>query len=246
MKQFSSGSSVSSQHSSYRDSCSPPSRSPGVRRTAWIVRPHRLGHRHRARMVRARLGSGGAVRRRQNLPSARSHWRNRRPSDARRLACHGGGARGGCASLLSCLAYVLATYQTADRDGTTEAAALLVLATGGSSAGSASAALGVELRPWAVLALAEKNLIRGLIARIGETELRAALRFAVLALVVLPLLPVGPLGPYDAIRPRALWRSSCCFPASASSSAISHDGPLVPSEAMALRASWVAWCHRQP
>jgi uncharacterized membrane protein (DUF4010 family) len=108
------------------------------------------------------------------------------------------------ASLLSCLAYVLATYQTADRDGTTEAAALLVLATG-VLCGLGFGGIGSGIAALAVLALAEKNRIRGLIARIGETELRAALRFAVLALVVLPLLPVGPLGPYDAIRPRALW-----------------------------------------
>jgi uncharacterized membrane protein (DUF4010 family) len=43
------------------------------------------------------------------------------------------------------------------------------------------------------------------VRRIGEVELRAALQFAVLALVVLPLLPTGPYGPYDAIRLRDLW-----------------------------------------
>ncbi|HEY7636295.1 MAG TPA: MgtC/SapB family protein [Gemmatimonadales bacterium] len=110
----------------------------------------------------------------------------------------------GGSALLTAAAYVVASQQTGDRDGTTEAAALLVLATGTlSSMGHASVAAGVAAV--AVLALAEKSRIRGFVTKIGETELRAALHFAVLAVVVLPLLPVGPYGPYDAIRPRELW-----------------------------------------
>jgi uncharacterized membrane protein (DUF4010 family) len=101
-------------------------------------------------------------------------------------------------------AYVVASHQTGDRDGTTEAAALLVLATGG-LCGLGYAFLGSGVAAIAVLALAEKGRIQGLISKIGEHELRAALRFAVLAIVVLPLLPTGPFGPYSAIRPRELW-----------------------------------------
>jgi uncharacterized membrane protein (DUF4010 family) len=110
----------------------------------------------------------------------------------------------GGSAVLAVAAYVVAAQQTHDRDGTTEAAALLVLATGGlSGLGSESVAAGVAAV--AVLALAEKSRIREFIHRIGETELRAALHFAVLAIVVLPLLPPGPFGPRDAIRPRELW-----------------------------------------
>jgi uncharacterized membrane protein (DUF4010 family) len=110
----------------------------------------------------------------------------------------------GGAALLSVAAYVVASWQTGDRDGTTEAAALLVLATGSlSGLGSESPAAGVAAV--AVLALAEKSRIREFIRKIGETELRAALHFAVLAIVVLPLLPAGPFGPRGAIRPRELW-----------------------------------------
>jgi uncharacterized membrane protein (DUF4010 family) len=110
---------------------------------------------------------------------------------------------GGSASL-AVAAYVVASQQTGDRDGTTEAAALLVLATGSlSGLGYGSIAAGVAAV--AVLALAEKSRIREFITRIGETELRAALHFIVLAVVVLPLLPTGPFGPRDAIRPRELW-----------------------------------------
>ena len=110
----------------------------------------------------------------------------------------------GGAALLAALAYAVAAYQTGDRDGTTETAALLVLATG-CLCGLGYGSVGSGVAAVAVLALAEKGRIRGFVARIGEHELRAALRFAVLALVVLPLLPEGPFGPDDAIRPRELW-----------------------------------------
>lgn len=107
-------------------------------------------------------------------------------------------------ALLAVGAYVVASLQTGDRDGTTEAAALLVLATGGlSGLGEESLAAGVAAL--AAVALAEKSRVRELITRIGQTELRAALQFTVLAVVVLPLLPPGPFGPGGVIRPRELW-----------------------------------------
>jgi uncharacterized membrane protein (DUF4010 family) len=110
----------------------------------------------------------------------------------------------GGAAVLAVVAYVVASAQTADRDGTTETAALLVLGTG-ALCGLGYGSLGSGIAVVAALALAEKTRIQHLVARIGDIELRAALRFAVLALVVLPLLPEGPYGPYDAIRPRELW-----------------------------------------
>jgi uncharacterized membrane protein (DUF4010 family) len=48
-------------------------------------------------------------------------------------------------------------------------------------------------------------LLHRMVERIGEDEFRAAVQFAVLALVVLPLLPEGPYGPLGGIRPRSLW-----------------------------------------
>jgi uncharacterized membrane protein (DUF4010 family) len=114
------------------------------------------------------------------------------------------------AALLAVLAYLVASYQTGDRDGTTEVAALLVLATGG-LCGLGYTVLGSGVAAIAVLALAEKGRIQELISKIGEQELRAALRFAVLAIVVLPLLPEGPFGPYSAIRPRELWTIALLF-----------------------------------
>ncbi|HEY3011672.1 MAG TPA: DUF4010 domain-containing protein [Gemmatimonadales bacterium] len=108
-------------------------------------------------------------------------------------------------SLLTVAAYVMAARRGgAAIDGTTEVAALVVLALG------AIASLGFPLVTSAVasvmvLALVEKTRIHSAIERLGERELKAALQFAVLAVVILPLLPAGPFGPYDSIRPRAIW-----------------------------------------
>jgi uncharacterized membrane protein (DUF4010 family) len=109
------------------------------------------------------------------------------------------------AALLVVSAYVMAARRgPADVEGTTEVAAIAVLALG------AAAGLGFPLLTSAaasvlVLALVEKTRIHRLIARIGEREMAAGLQFAVLALVILPLLPEGPYGPFASVRPRLLW-----------------------------------------
>ncbi len=106
---------------------------------------------------------------------------------------------------LSVAAYVMAARRSpADVEGTTEVAALAVLAVG------AAAGLGFPLLTSGVvsvmvLALVEKTRIQQLIGRIGRREMAAGLLFAVLALVILPLLPEGPYGPFGSIRPRSLW-----------------------------------------
>jgi uncharacterized membrane protein (DUF4010 family) len=51
----------------------------------------------------------------------------------------------------------------------------------------------------------EKSWLHGLVRRIEDESLRAAIRFTVMALVILPLLPVGPYGPLGGVRPRQLW-----------------------------------------
>jgi len=113
-------------------------------------------------------------------------------------------------------ALVIAAYLMAARaggesiEGTTEVAALLVLALGVVS-GLGFPLLTSGVASVMVLALVEKTRIHAAIKRVGERELAAALQFAVLALVILPLLPEGPYGPYDAIRPRALWTAVLLF-----------------------------------
>jgi uncharacterized membrane protein (DUF4010 family) len=108
-------------------------------------------------------------------------------------------------SALTVAAYVMSARRGGGSvEGTTEVAALVVLALGATS-GFGFPLVTSAVASVMVLALAEKSRIQSAIDRLGERELTAAFRFAVLALVVLPLLPSGPFGPYDSIRPRALW-----------------------------------------
>lgn len=106
---------------------------------------------------------------------------------------------------LSILAYAMAVRRPeTELDGTTEVAALIVLALG-MLAGIGWLALAAGAGAIAVLALSEKTALHNFVQRVDGVELRAGLQFAVLALVVLPLLPEGPLlGPL-AVRPRTLW-----------------------------------------
>lgn len=97
-----------------------------------------------------------------------------------------------------------------DLDATTEVAALAVLAVG-TMAGLGWLDIAAGATAVVVLLLVEKGRIHSFVRRIGEPTFRAALQFAVLALVILPLLPAGPYGPYDAIRPRALWAMVLVF-----------------------------------
>ena len=112
-------------------------------------------------------------------------------------------AAGGIA--FSIAAYVMAVRQAGiDRDGTTEAAAIVVVALG-VFAGAVSWLIAAAAGSVVVLALNEKKRLHGAVTHLQPEELRAALQFAVLALVILPFLPTGPYLGWAAIRPRALW-----------------------------------------
>ncbi len=114
------------------------------------------------------------------------------------------------ALLIAAGGLVVAAYLTAARrggeaiDGTTEAAALLVLGIG-VLAGVGLLRVASGAATVVVLVLREKSTIHGFLKRLGEGELRAALQFAVLARVILPLLPEVPSGPFGGIKPRGLW-----------------------------------------
>lgn len=105
------------------------------------------------------------------------------------------------------VAIVLAGYMAASRhdvDGTTEVAALVVLAAG-LIAGAGSVRLASGVIALSMLLLIEKSRLHSLVQRIDDVGLRSGARFAVMALVVLPLLPEGPYGPLGGVRPRELW-----------------------------------------
>jgi uncharacterized membrane protein (DUF4010 family) len=98
-------------------------------------------------------------------------------------------------------------YRAASRidiDGTTEVAGLVVLAAG-VLAGLGHGGMAGGIFAGTMLLLVEKSRLHEAIARIPGPGMKAAARFAVMALVVLPLLPEGPFGPWGGIRPRQLW-----------------------------------------
>ncbi len=106
---------------------------------------------------------------------------------------------------------IIAAYFAASRhenvhviDATTETAALVVLALG-ALAGGGALRLASGLGAIVVLALAEKQRLHGWVDRLDPVEMRAALQFSVLALVVLPLLPTSIATPVGEITPRATW-----------------------------------------
>lgn len=109
------------------------------------------------------------------------------------------------AAALIVTAYFLAVRSAgASVEATTEVAALTVLAVS-ALAGFGYLVVASGTTAIMVLALSEKQRLQAIVARIGATELRAALQFAVLALVILPLLPDATYGPLGGVRPRALW-----------------------------------------
>ncbi len=109
--------------------------------------------------------------------------------------------------LSACAALIVAAYVAASRveiDGTTEVAALVVLGAG-VVAGMHELRLASATMAITTLLLAEKSKLHNFVKRIDDTSLRAAFRFAVMAVVILPILPSGPYGPLGGVRPRQLW-----------------------------------------
>jgi uncharacterized membrane protein (DUF4010 family) len=109
------------------------------------------------------------------------------------------------ATALVVAAYVAASQR--DVDGTTEVAALVVLSAGvlAGTGYLVLASLASAIVAITTLLLVEKSWLHAMIARIDDAGLRAGVRFAVMAVVILPLLPDGPYGPFGGVRPRQLW-----------------------------------------
>jgi uncharacterized membrane protein (DUF4010 family) len=104
-------------------------------------------------------------------------------------------------------ALVVAAYAAAssrDIDGTTEVAALVVIAAG-LLTGLGQTAIASGMTAAAVLLLAEKTRLHALVRLMSDSGFRAGARFAVMATVILPLLPEGPFPLLGDLMPRRLW-----------------------------------------
>ena len=115
--------------------------------------------------------------------------------------------------LAGAAALVVAAYVASSRhevEATTEVASLVVLAAG-LAAGIGSWALAGVAIAITTLLLVEKSSIHDAARRLDDTSIRAAVRFGVMAIVILPLLPEGPFGPGAGFRPRTLWLAVLIF-----------------------------------
>jgi uncharacterized membrane protein (DUF4010 family) len=108
------------------------------------------------------------------------------------------------ASACGLIALGYAAASRHDVDATTEVAALVVVAAG-CLAGAGHLALASAVAAATTLLLLEKTRLHAMVARVDDAALRASVRFAAMACIILPLLPSGPYGPLNAIRPRELW-----------------------------------------
>lgn len=110
-------------------------------------------------------------------------------------------------------ALIVVAYASASRrdvEATTEVAAMVVLGAG-LLGGMGHLRLASAIFAITVLLLAEKSQLHAMVARIDDVSLRAGVRFAVMAVVILPLLPEGPYGPLGGVRPRLLWMLTLFF-----------------------------------
>lgn len=108
------------------------------------------------------------------------------------------------AGALAVAAYVRSSRETGDPDATTETAGIVIIALG-VLAGLGHLRLATGAAAIVVLMLSEKVRLHAWVQRLDDRELRAALQFAVLALVILPLLPSEPVTALGGVRPQRLW-----------------------------------------
>lgn len=101
---------------------------------------------------------------------------------------------------------LIAYWASSQKDvgGTTEIAALVVIAAG-LLAGMGNGKVASGIFAGTALLLVEKSRLHSWVEKIPGPGFLAGIRFAVMALVVLPLLPEGPFGPWGGVKPRTLW-----------------------------------------
>lgn len=106
------------------------------------------------------------------------------------------------AALVAAVAYV--RRSDVDAGATTEIALVLTVVLGGTAASSPALAAGAGVAT-AVILVSKERLHRFVRQSITDVEVTDALKFFVVALIVLPLIPHANLGPYGAIDPRRIW-----------------------------------------
>jgi uncharacterized membrane protein (DUF4010 family) len=102
------------------------------------------------------------------------------------------------------ISYSRAIADSDDVSATNAIAALLTLCLGMLAvSGRPMLAIAAAAVTTAILALRKE--LHGFVERLGETDVKALARFAIIAGAILPLLPNARFGPYDAWNPQQLW-----------------------------------------
>jgi uncharacterized membrane protein (DUF4010 family) len=89
--------------------------------------------------------------------------------------------------------------------GITTEVALLLMYSLGAYVVLGHRAIAVVLGGTVAVLLHFKAELHGLVARLGDRDLRAIMQFVLLALVVLPVLPDATYGPFSVFNPREMW-----------------------------------------
>jgi uncharacterized membrane protein (DUF4010 family) len=110
---------------------------------------------------------------------------------------------GGAVTMLV-VAHIRAIEGPGEVSATGLVAALLALSFG-LVAGAGQPALAMAGATITTLILSLRTELHGLIAKLGETDIKALARFAIIAGAILPFLPNQYFGPYDAWNPFQLW-----------------------------------------
>ncbi len=93
---------------------------------------------------------------------------------------------------------------TPDPGLTTEVALLLMFAVGAYLIiGHREAAIAIG--GGVAVLLHFKGQLHGIVAKLGENDLKAVMQFALISLVILPVLPNRTYGPYQVLNPRNIW-----------------------------------------
>ena len=110
----------------------------------------------------------------------------------------------GAAVLMLIIGYARSMSAPADVSITSLVAALLTLCFG-MLATSGHPALAMAAAAVVTMILALRSSLHGLIQKLGEADVIAIARFAIIAGAIWPFLPDAPYGPYDAWNPQQLW-----------------------------------------
>lgn len=87
---------------------------------------------------------------------------------------------------------------------TTEIALLLMFGVGAYLVGG-QPAVAIAIGGGVAVLLQFKGELHGLVAKLGDNDLKAIMQFALLSMVILPVLPNRTYGPFSVLNPRQIW-----------------------------------------